>query len=129
QDDALGAVHEEIVDGRHGTLPASRVTRARDDAPGLRDRVDAACVVDGGAEGRPVIEIRAPVPLAIPRLAFERFLQCARVLTPSRGALALPASVGQVSPWEQNGVKEPPEPNALPLPFDAHLVHPIVPVA
>ena len=128
QHDAVSAPHEKIVDGRHGALAACRVPGRRDDAPGLRDRIDAAFVVDGGAEWRPIIEVRAPIPLAVPGLTLERFLQCAPVLTPSLGALALPASVGQVGPSGQNGVQEPPEPDALTLAFGAHLVHPIVPV-
>src|SRR4030095_5318670 len=128
QDDAVGATHEVLVDGRHGALSAYRVARRRHDAPGLGDRIDAACVVDGGAERGPIVEIRSPIPAAIPRFLFEGLLQSAHICAPPLGALALLASVSQVSPFGQNGVKEPPEPDALALPAHAHLVHPVVPI-
>ena len=116
------------VDSRHGASPACRLRRARDHAPRLCDGIDAACVVDRGAERRPIIEVRAPIPVTVPSLAFERLRELADICTPSLGALTLAARVGQHRPFGQNGVHEPSEPDALALPRRAHFVHPIVPI-
>src|SRR4029453_7424029 len=61
-------------------------------------------------------------------LPFERLLQGAHMASPPLGALVLPTRVSQVSPFGEHGVKEPPEPDALPLTAGAHLVHPVVPI-
>src|SRR6266550_3182560 len=99
QDDAIRAAHEVFVDSRHGARCASRIASPRDDAPRLRDRIDAAYVVAGSAERRPIVEVCAAIPVAVPALAFERFLERAHMPTPPLGALTLPACVSQVSPF------------------------------
>jgi hypothetical protein len=39
---SLAQAYEMFVDGRHGARSACRLAVRRDDAPGLRDRIDAA---------------------------------------------------------------------------------------
>jgi hypothetical protein len=51
------------------------VGRAGDNAPRLRDRINAALLVLRGAERRAVVEVGAAVPVAVPRLRFERLFE------------------------------------------------------
>src|SRR3989442_2636964 len=117
-----------FIDRGHGLLAPRRVGAARDHAPRLRDRIDAARIVDGGPERRPVVEVRAPIPSPVPGLSFERFLQRARVASPRGGAFALPARFGHCRPFRQDRMEEPGEPDTLPLSLGPHEVHPVVPV-
>src|SRR4030095_4799231 len=66
---AVGGADEVLLHGGHGALRARRVGGAGDDGPGLRDGVDAAFVALGGAERGPVVEVAAPVPVAVPAVA------------------------------------------------------------
>ncbi len=89
QDQPVAAAHQELVDRRHGARRARRVGGARDHRPGLGDRVDPALVVRGRAERRAVVEVGAPVPVAVPGLALERRLaDRAAWRAPGRGARA-----------------------------------------
>ena len=129
EDEAVAATHEIFLDRRHGARAARWVSGARDDPPGLGDRIDAAFGVRGGAERRPIVKVGAPIPLAIPRLAFERRLERADMQSPRLGALVLPACVGQPRKLPEDGVQKPAEPDALAFPFLADPVHPVIPVS
>src|SRR5213594_1656701 len=126
--EAVPSTDERFIDRGHGLLASRRVDAARDHAPRLRDRIDAARIVDGGPERRPVVEVRAPIPAPIPGLSFERFLQRARMVAPRLDALALPARLGQPRPFRQDRMEEPGKPDTLPLPLGTHEIHPVVPV-
>jgi hypothetical protein len=91
------ALHQLRFHGGHGLHAASRVGGVRDDAPGLRDRVDPAFGARGRAQRRTVIEVAAPVPIAVPCLAFERIAQRRGVRQPARRARALPARASQTA--------------------------------
>ena len=91
EDETVAATNEIFLDRRHGARSTSRLSGTGDDPPGLGDRIDAAFGVRGGAERRPIVKVGAPIPLAIPRLAFERRLECADMQSPHFGALVLPA--------------------------------------
>ncbi len=125
--EAVGATHEIVVDRGHGAGLTDGIGRRRDHAPRLRDRIDAARVVDRGAEGRPIIEVRAPIPVAVPGL-MERRLERVHITLPLLGALPFPAGAGQRRPLGKDRMQEPPEPDALPFPLGAHFVHPVVPI-
>jgi len=72
QRQALVAANELLVHDGHRTPGAGRLRRPGQYGPGLRDRVDAALVARGGAERRAVVEVAAPVPIAVPALPLER---------------------------------------------------------
>ena len=102
---------------------------ARDDSPGLGDRVDPALVVDRRAERSPVVEEGAAIPVAVPAVAFERRLQGVRVLAPGEARAGLSALLGDAGELEEVGVEEPAEPDALALAARADAVHAVVPVS
>ena len=82
QDEPVAALNEVLLDGGHGPGGALGHGRARDHAPRLRDRIDAALDVLGRAERRAVVEVRSPVPVAVPRVPLERHLQRGHVMPP-----------------------------------------------
>src|SRR5947207_2096415 len=112
----------------HPPRGAGGVGGPRKHRPRLRDRIDAAFGVAGGAERRPVVEIGAPVPVAVPGLALQRGLERLHVLAPPRRAFVLAAHLGLASEFPEGRVQEPPEPDALPAPFATDAIHPVVPV-
>ena len=78
-----------------------RIGSATDDAPGLRNRINATFFVLHGAERRAVVEIRAAIPVAVPRLGFERTLELYDVLAVSGGRLASCALTERREPVER----------------------------
>src|SRR5205085_4681494 len=71
-DEAVAAPDEILINCGHRALHAMRVSRAGDDAPALRNRINAALFVLRRAERRAVVEVSAPIPVAVPRFGFER---------------------------------------------------------
>ena len=71
-DETIAAPDQILFDRSHRALGAVHVGRAGDDAPTLRNRINAALFVLRRAERRAVVEVRAPVPVAVPCLGFER---------------------------------------------------------
>ena len=59
--------HQVLVQCLHCHPASLRISSMRDDAPALGDRVDPAFLVGGGAQRRAVVEVGAPVPVAVPR--------------------------------------------------------------
>src|SRR5207302_4499287 len=117
QDELLIAANEVLLDRGHRARGAGGIGGPRKHGPRLRDRIDTAFGVRGGAERRPVVEIGAPVPVAVPGLALQRGLERVRVLAPPRRAFVLAAHLGPASEFPERRVQEPPEPDALPAPF------------
>ena len=68
QDQAVVRPHQMLLERPHRRARAARVAHARDHRPGLGDRVDRALVVRRRAERRPVVEVGATVPGAVPGL-------------------------------------------------------------
>ena len=114
--------------GLHRLLRARRLRGARQDGPRLRQRVDPALLVLRRPERRPVVEVGAPVPAAVPR-ELEDAAQPRRLVPVAEreiGALAGIADRGEVG---QHADEEPSEPHALAAAFVADAVHAVVPVA
>ena len=90
----------------------------------LRDRVDAAFVIPGGAERPPVVIVPAPVPRTVPRV-----LGRARAVVGGEAELfgCVPAHEGGEFP-RRDGEK-PRQPHALAPALCAHAVKGVVPVA
>src|SRR5437870_1383162 len=129
QNQAVAAAHQVFLDRRHGAGRAAAVGGARDHPPRLRDRVDAALLVGDRAERRAVVEVGAPVPVAVPGLPLERRLEGGHVPAPGVGALVLAAQLGKASELPEGGVQEPAEPDALAHARLPDAVHAVVPVA
>src|SRR5919112_1573903 len=94
QDQPVAAANEELLNGGHRAGCPRRIGCARDDAPRLGDRVDAALAVDAGAERRPVVEERPAVPVAIPAMALERPSERLHVAPPALEMGSVAASLG-----------------------------------
>src|SRR5256885_15081411 len=67
-DEAFAALHQVLIDGGHRAAGSIRVGDARDNRPGLRDRIDAAFVILRRTQRRSVIKVRAPIPISVPGL-------------------------------------------------------------
>src|SRR5688572_18740602 len=102
------------VDRSHRLRGARGLAGPRDDRPRLRDRVDLALAVLLRSERRPIIEIRAAIPFAVPRV-LDGFGQHGRLAAILRRARGVTARLHQVGEWPQDGDQEPPEPDALSL--------------
>ena len=74
---AVIAADQLALDRRHRRLAALGTGDARDHAPGLGDRINPALIAGRRADRRAVVELAAPVPAAVPRLALERLPQAA----------------------------------------------------
>src|SRR5208282_1356385 len=129
QRQAVLALDQVFVNGGHRGRGADRIRGAGDYAPRLRDRIDSAFDVAGRAERRAVIEVPAPIPVAVPSVALERFRECRLVSPPRRSARILAANIRQRRKRHQRRVEEPSEPDALAFASLADAVHAVVPVA
>src|SRR5271163_700030 len=94
QDQPVGAANQLLVHSRHGAHAASWFCSAAQDGPGLGDCINAAFAVLRGTQRRPVVEIGAAVPLAVPPIAFQRSLEAADVKAPGLSALMFAAAIG-----------------------------------
>jgi len=83
QDEPIPATDEELLDGRHRTAGAIGIPGAGEHAPGLGDGVDPAFSVHGGPEWRPIVEVRAAVPVAVPAVALQGLPEGLRVGPPA----------------------------------------------
>src|SRR5262249_19959759 len=125
---AVAATHEIFLDRRHRTRRACRQRAAGDHPPGLRDRIDPALVVPDRPERRAVVEVGAPVPVAVPG-ALEGGLERAHVMPPRLTTLRLAAQIREARELPERGVQEPAEPDGLAASRGADPVHAVVPVA
>src|SRR5690606_16577171 len=128
-DQACVVAYEVVLDCLHRLFLALRVACTGDDAPALRDRVDAALLGGSGAEWRAVVEVRAPVPLAVPAMRFRGDHVRVRPLQAVAVDGRIAAFVRDRAESAQRGDQKPAEPDALALPFRADTVHAVVPVA
>ena len=126
----FGLLEDELfVNGRHRAGGAYRVRSAGDDAPRLRDAVDAALDAACRSERRAIVKIAAPVPIAVPTLPFERGFERRRMSKPIRAAGAVPASTRNRNPFHEGRVQDPREPHTLALAALADAIHAVIPVA
>src|SRR5207244_11313932 len=110
QDELLIAANEGLLARGHRARRAAGVGGPRKHGPRLRDRIDTAFGVRGGAERRPVVERSAPVPVTDPGLALYHGLERVRVLAQHRPALMLAAPLGPPGDFPQRRAPAPPEP-------------------
>ena len=109
---------------------ARRVARAGEHRPALRDGVDAALVVGRGPERRAVVEVRAPVPLAVPAVLLELLRAAWRPPPRSvRRMASSPTPRRDRAELRQHLAQEEAQPDALAPALDADQVHAVVPVA
>ena len=129
QDDRLLPVHQIFFDRVHGARGAVRVGRPGEDGPRLRDRVDTALRVLGRAQRSAVVEVRPPIPVAVPAGGLQRPPERIPVRAPHARTLSFAAGFGDRRPLGEGRVQEPAEPDALAPALGADSIHPIVPVA
>src|SRR5688572_10942343 len=128
-DQAVLAAHQVTIERLHGGARALRAAGAGQHRPALRDRIDAAFGVAGGAERRAVVEVRAPVPLAVPAVLLDARTQRSRLVEAALGEGHLAAAARERGEALEHVVAEEGEPDALPFALRADLVHAVVPVA
>ena len=92
-------------------------------------RVDAALFVRRRAERSAVVEPAAPIPVAVPSLAFEGGRQRPHVLPPVRRPRRIAARIGDACEGVERGVQQPAKPDTLAATAFADAVHAIVPIA
>ena len=127
QDDLSVAPDEVAADGVHRTLGAISRRGLREHRPRLRDRVDLAFITLCRPERPAVIEIGAPIPLAVPG-QLEGASQAAGFSAVALRELRFLSKVGNRRELVQHVMKEPAEPDALAAAFRADAVHPVVPI-
>src|SRR5437868_14039093 len=115
-------MNKVLIDGIHGLTRALPVAGAADYRPALRQRIDLAFEVCLRTERFAVVEIGAPIPLSVPRIFLDVFLQLfrlgqatlreTRVLMPARQLRELPEHI----------VKKKGEPDTFAAAFFSHQV-------
>ena len=118
-----------MIHAFHGLPRPLRIRRARQHGPTLRDGVDLAFVVRSRAERGAVVEIRAPVPVAVPALQFDVLLQFRRMVRAVAGEFGIAPAPGKLRKMFQHVIQEERKPHALALVLRADEIHPVVPVA
>src|SRR5436190_23693632 len=117
--------------GAYGFYRAGRPPRVgvlRHDGPRLRQRVDSALLVLRRAKGRPIVEIRASIPVAIPgELQHPR--EPSRFASVALRTLDVAALVAERRPLLQHDDQQPSQPHALTAPLVTHAIHPVVPIS
>ncbi len=128
KDDLRGAPDQLRAHRVHRALGALFRRGAGEDSPGLCHRVEPALVVLGGPERRAVVEVGAPVPLAVPAL-LEHRPQALALGAVARRARRVAPLLAQRREGAQDRVKEPSDEDALPAPLGSDPVVAVVPVA
>src|SRR5687768_3786452 len=111
--------------GGSGQAPLLR----RDHAPALRDRVNAAFLALLRSQRSPVVEVGAPVPLAIPRMFLDSSGIFVGVPAELCGYGRVAAGVHVNGKGPQGRDEEPGQPHALAPSLETHPVHAVIPVA
>ena len=107
---------------------APRLRRPGEHRPRLRQRIDPALVVLRRPERRPVVEIRAAVPVAVPG-ELEHAGEPPRLVPIARRQIAAFAPLAERRELVQHDDEEPAEPHAFAAAAVADAVHAVVPVA
>src|SRR5882757_4154882 len=104
-DEAVASADQLGIHGRHGPRRTCGFGTPGNDAPGLRDRVDAAFLTGNRAQRRPVVVISAAIPVAVPGLALDGLLHGAGMFTPLRCLGGFAPPVGDGGELEQRAVQ------------------------
>ena len=73
------AANQALIDGVHGLTRALGIAGAADHRPALRQGIDLAFEICLGAERFAIVEIGAPIPLAVPGVFLDVLLQLLRL--------------------------------------------------
>ena len=95
----------------------------------MRQGIDLAFQIGLGAERFAVVEVGAAIPLAVPGMQLDVFLQLAGVAEAAIGKGQVAARAGQPGKLRQHVVEEERQPDAFAAPRVPHAVHAVVPVA
>ena len=128
EDEALGTAHQVRADRVERLLGAARRREAGEDRPRLRERIDAAFLVLCRAERRAVVEVAAPIPLAVPGELQHRTEAC-DLSSIVLGAPDVTARRAQIGEAPEHVAEEEPEPHALAAAVASDPVHAVVPIA
>ena len=123
------SAHESFIDGVHAGGGAFGIAGARDDRPALRQGIDLAFRVFGGAERGAVVEIGAAIPLAVPGIFLDVFLQLRGVGGAMLGEGSVVAAAGEFGELHQHIVEEESQPDAFAASMFADEIHAVVPIA
>ena len=116
-------------DRLHRLARPRRIARAADDRPALRQRIDLAFRIRLRAERFAIVEIGAPIPLAVPGVFLDVFLQCfasARQRSAKGDVLARARQLGKL---REHIVKKKGQPDAFAAAFFSDQVHAVIPIA
>jgi len=122
------AADEIRPDRIHGPLRTARLRAPGQHRPRLRQRVDPALLVLHRPERGPVVEVRPPVPVAVPG-QFQHAGQPVRLAAVPLRHSGLAPDGTQCRHLPEDDREEPAEPHALTATLVSHPVHPVVPVA
>ena len=103
------------VDSVHRAPCSGWIGRARQDAPALRDRVDTALGIARRPQRCSIIEVRAPIPGAVPCVGLRRRLQVCRARSPNRRLFCRATPHRKRCEVLKGRVKKPGQPHAFPL--------------
>ena len=109
-----------------GTL---RIAGPANHRPALRQGIDLTFRIRPGAERFPIIEVGAPVPLAVPGVLFDVFLQLLRLGEAAFGEGVVVSRPRQFRELREHVVKKECQPDTFAAPIIPHLVHAVVPIA
>src|ERR1051325_4653148 len=130
QDHETITTPDQILFNRsHRAAHAIRIRSSGNNRPRLRDRVDTTLFIARRTQRRAVVEIRATIPVAVPRFLFECFAEVFHVLVIAIAAHLLFARLDVRCERTERGVEKPTEPNTLALASLADAIHTVVPVA
>ena len=122
------APHQMRAHGVHRALGAARLRRSRNHGPRLRQRIELALLVLHRSQRRAVVEVRAAIPVAVPR-QLEHAGEPPRLVAVLARQIGAAAALADRREVVQHGHEEPAEPHALAAALVADAVHAVVPVA
>ncbi len=125
----LIAPHEPRIQCFHALTCAFGGADARQHRPALRDRVDLALGILGGAERRAVVEVRAAPPGAVPAVLLDVAREALALASAAFGERRIAARLRERFELTQYFAQEKAEPHALAAALQADHVHAVVPIA
>src|SRR5205823_12656611 len=94
----------------------------------LRTLIDLPFEVCLRAERFSIVEIGAPIPLAVPRIFLDVFLQLLRPGQATLRETRVPTPARYFSKLPEHVVKKKGEPDTFAAAFFSHQVHPVIPI-
>src|ERR1700686_1154638 len=122
-------MHGALGYGLHRLTCSLWIARAAEDRPALRHGVDLTFRIDLRAERISAIEVGTPIPLAVPPVLFDAFLEfpCLSQATIRKAYIVVPAR--QFGEPRQHVVKEESQPDAFASAFYSYQIHSVIPIA